>query len=555
MSSSSSPSLAVVERPPVAKRTSSIGLLTRQASARNLYKLGEKAAHHDAMMKKFNLRKMSSGLGIPTAFGRAVIDKAIGDQLQQHRRFSLHRTIRSVTNAKTRQQVFRALMSPITPKGWVSTLHGMLMLVIYHFQAIYLPVFACYFPNGSFITSAIAISLETFYLLNLLLSFNTAYVKQGVLVTSRTRIARNYVRTWFVFDLVSALPIQAIHCMWYQSVHSVHGAARGIQITLMALRLIRVTFLEKDILLARVMKFANNLTEWARYSRYSHLLGIAQLMWFVLLIAHYFACFWHVVSRDHNSNHLSTGGLNVGEKYIADYYYAISLIQGQGNLNGTWGENLYSSVVIIAGSVILAIVFGNVAMLVSNFNANTTNYHRKMEAVYETMAKMDLPLRLRDRVNQYYKHVWLEYEALDGNLGKFQKELTHTLGIEVGLYKHMDLVVKVPFWKDCTPDFLTQIVLNLDVRVYMPDDYVVRRREIGSEMMMINRGYCKLSKPEMEFHQLSDDEEDSGADDVSSDDEEQGLFGTGMFGASTDSRRFSGNAFGLSDDQINDFTD
>ncbi|KAE8961223.1 hypothetical protein PR001_g30111, partial [Phytophthora rubi] len=366
-----------------------------------------------------------------------------------------------------------------------------------------------------------------------------------------------------------------------QAVHPTSDAVRGIQITLMTLRLLRVTFLEKDMVLARMMKFANNLTEWARYSRYSHLLGIAQLMWFVLLIAHYFACFGHVVSHDHNST-----TVNVGEKYIADYYYAISLIQGQGNLGGTWGENLYSSVVIIAGSVILAIVFGNVAMLVSNFNANTTNYHRKMEAVYETMAKMDLPLRLRDRVNQYYKHVWLEYEALDGNLGKFQQELTHTLGIEVGLYKHMDLVVKVPFWKDCTPDFLTQIVLNLDVRVYMPDDYVVRRREIGSEMMMLNRGYCKLSKPsvqceaeegdntlssapktvfssrdlgltgEMEFHQLSDDEEeDSGDDDVSSDDEEQGLFGTGMFGASTDSRRFSGNAFGLSDDQINDFTD
>ncbi|EGZ17657.1 hypothetical protein PHYSODRAFT_499566, partial [Phytophthora sojae] len=278
------------------------------------------------------------------------------------------------------------------------------------------------------------------------------------------------------------------------------------------------------------MKIASNLTEWARYSRYSHLLGIAQLMWFVLLIAHYMACFWHVVSRDHKLNYST-----VGEQYIADYYYAISLIQGQGNSGGTWAENLYSSVVIITGSVILAIVFGNVAMLVSNFNANTTNYHRKMEAVYETMAKMDLPLRLRDRVNEYYKHVWLEYEALDGNVSKFQQELTHTLGIEVGLYKHMDLLVKAPFWKDCTPDFLTQIVLNLDVRVYMPDDYVVRRREIGNEMMMINRGYCKLSKP--------------------SDDEEQGFFGTGTFGASGDSRRFSGSAFGIPDDQMSDFTD
>ncbi|KAE9259962.1 hypothetical protein PF008_g33235, partial [Phytophthora fragariae] len=171
-------------------------------------------------------------------------------------------------------------------------------------------------------------------------------------------------------------------------------------------------------------------------------------------------------------------------------------------------EKLFSSVAIIVGSVILAIVFGNVAMLVSNFNANETNYHRKMEAVYETMEKMDLPLRLRERVNEYYKHAWVEYEALDGNINKFQQELTHTLGIEIGLYKHMNLVVMVPFWKDCTPDFLTQIVLNLDVRVYMPDDYVVRRRETSSEMMMINRGYCKLTKPSADAY-----EEDANADD------------------------------------------
>ncbi|KAE9259955.1 hypothetical protein PF008_g33238, partial [Phytophthora fragariae] len=72
----------------------------------------------------------------------------------------------------------------------------------------------------------------------------------------------------------------------------------------------------------------------------------------------------------------------------------------------------------------------------------------------------------------------------------------------------MNLVVMVPFWKDCTPDFLTQIVLNLDVRVYMPDDYVVRRRETSSEMMMINRGYRKLTKPSADAY-----EEDANADD------------------------------------------
>ncbi|EGZ12898.1 hypothetical protein PHYSODRAFT_512170, partial [Phytophthora sojae] len=283
------------------------------------------------------------------------------------------------------------------------------------------------------------------------------------------------------------------------------------------------------------MRVANHFVEWLRYSRYCHLLGIAQLMWLVLLIAHYMACFWHVVSctQDRQSR-------SVGEQYVADYYYAVSLIQGQGNLIGTYEENLFSSVAIIVGSVILAIVFGNVAMLVSNFNANKTNYHRKMEAVYETMEKMDLPLRLRERVNEYYKHAWVEYEALDGNINKFQHELTHTLGIEIGLYKHMNLVVMVPFWKDCTPDFLTQIVLNLDVRVYMPDDYVVRRRETGSEMMMINRGYCKLTKPSAVSEDLSSD-----------DDDEQEIFEGGMFGASINSSRFTADIGG----QPSDFTD
>lgn len=180
-------------------------------------------------------------------------------------------------------------------------------------------------------------------------------------------------------------------------------------------------------------------------------------------------------------------------------------------------------------------------------------------------------------MNEYYTHVWLEYEALDGNINKFQQELTHTLRIEIGLYKFMNLVVKIPFWEDCTPDFLTQIVLSLGVRVYMPDDYVVRRREIGSEMMMINLGYCKLSKPmkhnedkpsrgptvadfsddaekpllmpedlgspeQQEAEEGSDDDE---WDDTSSDEDSDDDLSSDPFGSPAAIRRMSGSVFEL----------
>ncbi|KAL3663402.1 hypothetical protein V7S43_011807 [Phytophthora oleae] len=101
----------------------------------------------------------------------------------------------------------------------------------------------------------------------------------------------------------------------------------------------------------------------------------------------------------------------------------------------------------------------------------------------------------------------------------------------------------------------------------MPDDYVVRRRGIGSEMMMINRGFCKLYKPStntkaedegasmsslmhsihqtepMDFDEVSEYEDDS-SDGFSSDSEGQKFINAAMFGSSS-SKRWSKDSVGV----------
>lgn len=147
-------------------------------------------------------------------------------------------------------------------------------------------------------------------------------------------------------------------------------------------------------------------------------------------------------------------GASVFEKYVSDVYYSILLIQGQGSSRGTSvQQNIFSIFAVLLGSVVLAIMFGNVAMLVSNFHASSTNYQRKMEVIFATMNKMKLPLELRQRIHQYYDHLWQEYESLDSDIVKFAKELSHTLSREVGLYKYMNLIMRVPIWRTCSPDF------------------------------------------------------------------------------------------------------
>ncbi|RLN91366.1 hypothetical protein BBJ28_00019794, partial [Nothophytophthora sp. Chile5] len=402
------PPTPLIQRRPTARRAAlRVALRNTGATSRHLYELQVKTANYEAMMKRFQLRKVSGSGESRLATSRArhlIVDKGTGSAKRRSRpppaRFSLRRTMRSITRWKTWRRVLQALTSPISPSSWVATLQGIVMLCTYHFQLFYLPFAPSYYPDGSAGTTAINITLELVFLLNLLLNFNTAFMRQNGLVTSRRLIARNYLNRWFVLDLLSAIPLNGLQYL------VTTGATRIIsqqETALMTLRLLKITFIERGVLLSRVVRIGKHLTAWFRYSRYSHLLGIAQLLWLVLLIAHYMACLWHVVAEHHASEAKS-----VVEGYVADYYYAVSLIHGQGNPMGTWDEDLFSTVAILVGSVVLAIVFGNVAMLVSNFNANTTNYHRKMEAVFGTMNKMNLPEKLRERIHQYYTHVWAE---------------------------------------------------------------------------------------------------------------------------------------------------
>ncbi|KAG7379051.1 hypothetical protein PHYPSEUDO_009117 [Phytophthora pseudosyringae] len=479
--------------PPTIKRMGSdrtrTGLLMSKLSSRNLYDLQVKSADYEVMMARFQLRKVSKDNIDGGKLRLAIIDTAYGNKSRgsKWRLLSPRRFAYLLTRKKTWRYVWKTVTSPIPPGGCMCRLHGFLMFGVNQFELFYLPFALSFYPHGSSGTVTTGLILQLLHLADLLLTFNTAFMRQREFITSRSAIARDHVNKWFGLEVVSAVPVAIVYSVT-DGCERITMILLRCDVALIALRLLHLVVVEQSMLPKRLFRDNKQLVSWFQYSRYAHLLGIAKLIWLVLLVTHYMGCVWHMLS-----------GLqleaSVGEKYVASFYYAVQLIQGQGNGSGTWGQNLFSTFVILTGSVILAIVFGNVAMLVSSFNANTTTYHQKMEGVFATMDKMGLPLKLQERVHQYYTHVWTEYQSLDGDIVKFQRELAHTLRLEVGLYKYMNLVMKIQFWESCSPDFATQIILNLAIRVYLPDDYIVRKGDTGDEMFMINRGICELSDP------------------------------------------------------------
>ena len=58
----------------------------------------------------------------------------------------------------------------------------------------------------------IELVMDVVFIIDIVLSFNTAYVKTGecILVVDRKEIARNYLKLWFPIDVAGSLPMDLI---------------------------------------------------------------------------------------------------------------------------------------------------------------------------------------------------------------------------------------------------------------------------------------------------------------------------------------------------------
>ncbi|GLE07448.1 hypothetical protein PINS_up017685 [Pythium insidiosum] len=427
-------------------------------------------------------------------------------------------------------------LAPMSPASlaFQCRLYAMLLVLVVH--AVLFPLhLAFHMPRG---VAANDVSTETLVdvvlIVDLVLMFNTCVEdKDGEMVTDRRAIRREYLRSWFLLDLASSVPRSlALKTSALRHNALVTGASSSeLRLLFMVFdlcsrgaRMFHVVQLAKLHWKQRVDRSSHSVLAWMLYSRYSHLLRIVWIVLCVVGIAHYIACGWRLLL---SSPDASLSQSPVYDDYVVSLYDALQLLQGQGVEAKTAAQNVFAAFAVLVGSILLAVMFGHVAILVSNFNANTTSYQRKMESVFAVMSKLQLPVPLRERIHQYYEHLWREYESLDGEIVRFTKDLSHTLELEVVLYKYMDLVMHVPFWRECSPDFQKQLMLHLHVRVYLPDDYVMRRGEVGDEFYMINRGVCELLLGPDSFECSTQPLVDVNDDDVEDNDDDDAPIASG----------------------------
>ena len=131
-----------------------------------------------------------------------------------------------------------------------------------------------------------------------------------------------------------------------------------------------------------------------------------------MTIMHFVACAWHVVASDVHwerrkeeffgeddakYRRVAYGAISPHWLYVMSLYESVLLLMGEDIDIVEDREMVFAIIVIIVCAVLLAIVFGQVGVLISNMNERPQAYRRKMAMLDDAMVENNLPKVLRDQ--------------------------------------------------------------------------------------------------------------------------------------------------------------
>ena len=243
-----------------------------------------------------------------------------------------------------------------------------------------------------------------------------------------------------------------------------------------------------------------------RHLSYKRISRLLKLLASCYLVVHFLCCMWFFLNTlepdhvnwfkvDHYADSVSVAFEDVptGYLYAKSFYITLLMIIGDGIRPQSSLQYIYASVLMMVGIVVIAIIIGEVTVLVQKFSHAKTQYELKVERVAECMGNLNLPQDLQSRVQEYYKFMWDAHRTTDAKPAPFLKDLSPALRDEVDLYLKRQLLGKTELFRDAPLHYLRELVRCLVHAIYLRGDFIMREGEKGEEMFFISEGSCLVS--------------------------------------------------------------
>jgi len=314
-------------------------------------------------------------------------------------------------------------------------------------------------------------------------------------------IAKKYMKTWFVVDLVAVLVGFSDFYVVTQPAPPSNAPAddsRSYLAMLKAIRLVRMLRLTRTSAITQ---------RWqTRVSINYAMLAIIRCMIGVLLTSHWMACVWilqaHLAGTSPMLSWMGEKGYCVDDAsvsagyrcddaptlYTASLYFSVMTITsiGYGDIaaaaNNSW-EQAWCVALMLISSLVWAQVIGTYCGIVAQMNPEANAFHEIMDDLNRFMSREHVPREMRSRLREYFhqsKHLRVAVTQR-----RLLEAMPPSLKGEVTWVTNSTWIQKIQFLKKSPREFMVELATALTAMVYAPGDTLA----IGC-MYIVHRGFA-----------------------------------------------------------------
>ncbi|KAK2983668.1 hypothetical protein RJ640_023202, partial [Escallonia rubra] len=385
---------------------------------------------------------------------------------------------------------------------------------------------------------------DIFYIIHIIFQFRTGFIApssrvfgRGVLVEDAWAIARRYLSSYFIIDILAVLPLPQVAIliiiprMGGSKSLNTKNLLKFVVFFQYVPRVLRVYPLYKE-----VTRTSGILTEtaWAGaafnlflYMLASHVLGA---FWYLFSIEREATC-WQKACRnesggcehhslfcDDNAEFITVlngscpiqtpnttqfdfgiflGALQSGvvestdfpQKFFYCFWWGLQNLSSLGqNLKTStfFWEICFAVFISISGLVLFSFLIGNMQTYLQSTTTRLEEMRVKRRDAEQWMSHRLLPESLRERIRRYEQYKWQETRGVD------EEHLIHNLPKDLrrDIKRHLclALLTRVPMFEKMDEQLLDAMCDRLKPVLYTEDSYIVREGDPVDEMLFVMRG-------------------------------------------------------------------
>ena len=377
----------------------------------------------------------------------------------------------------------------ILPDNPYKKMWDLLIAFLILYSAIITPYEIAFSDNNK--VSWFEVLIDILLGIDIVLTFFSAYTDdEENLVKNHKKIIKKYLKSWFIVDIISVLPVSYIF--------NASGRLSGLTKISKLPKLYRLVKLTK---LLRITKMSSkgNLNKVTKFfmEKLKINANVERLFFFVLtflLMNHLCACFWYFMAKiedfSPDSWVVRLGYIDSSniELYIISFYWTLTTVTtvGYGDITaGTTIERIYNLFIMSFGVLLYSFAIGSLSSIVSTLDQKSEEMNQKLQILSSIKKEFNLEQNIYDKVRKVIK-----YDLSRNQKDKmvFLQELPNKLRIELSQIMHDKVIQNFYFFRDQPSDFFAYVAPLLKPVKFSQNDYLYKCQDMIDEMYFVAKG-------------------------------------------------------------------